>query len=190
MMAWGSLTFSLILIFLAMAVMLLIHSGRLQKRTGMPGGQVIYSDHETWYPNAESLHSSKHRLVGKPDYLVQKINGEIIPVEVKSRLAPKSPLDGHVLQLAAYCMLVEETYGRRPSYGILHYKDRAFAIDYTEKLEQQLLDLLIDMRHDHHAADLDRTHENLHLCAACGFRERCDQAIVTEEPFRQPALLK
>ncbi len=146
MTAWGSLTFSLVLIFLAMAVMLLVHSRQLQKRSGLPAGNIIYSDNETWYPNIEPLHSSEYRLVGKPDYLVQQQSGEIIPVEVKSSRAPQNPWRGHILQLAAYCFLVDEAFGKRPSYGILQYKDRAFAVDYTADLEDKLLELLVEMR--------------------------------------------
>jgi len=176
-MAWGSLTFSLILIFLAMAAMLLIHSRNLHKNSGLPSGEVIYVDNETWYPNSEPLHSSDLRLVGKPDYLVRQRSGEIIPVEVKSSLAPRNPWNGHVLQLAAYCYLVGETYGVRPSYGILQYKDRAFAVDYTNDLEDNLLDLLSEMRHANQTAELDRDHNDARRCASCGFGEKCYQQL-------------
>jgi len=176
-MAWGSLTFSLALLFLAMAVHLIIRSRNLRKDSGLPSGKVIYTDNETWFPNGESLHSSKFRLVGRPDYLVQQRSGEIIPVEVKSRMAPINPWQGHILQLAAYCLLVDETYGRRPSYGIVQYKDRAFAVDYSKELENSLLDLLADMRHDYQVSNLDRDHNDVRRCKSCGFREKCNQTL-------------
>lgn len=178
MMAWGSLTFSLALIFLAIAFMLIIRSRKLHEDSGLPDGKVIYTDNETWYPNTEPLHSAKFRLVGRPDYLVKQRSGEIIPVEVKSRSAPKNAWPGHILQLAAYCLLVTETYGSRPPFGILQYKDRAFAVDYTEDLENSLLDLLYEMREDHQASDLVRDHADARRCHACGFREKCNQALV------------
>ena len=181
MTVWGSFTFSLVLIFLAMAVMLLIHSGKLHRKTGLPDGKVIYTDHETWYRNVETLHSSESRLVGKPDYLVQQRSGEIIPVEVKSRPAPQDPWQSHILQLAAYCLLVDEVFGRRPSYGIIQYKDRAFAVDFTEDLEDNLLELLADMRQDYREIDLDRNHNDDRRCSACGFLKKCNQAIVLNE---------
>jgi hypothetical protein len=37
--------------------------------------------------------------------------------------------------LAAYCLLVEENFGVRSPHGILQYRDRAFAIDYTDDLK-------------------------------------------------------
>lgn len=177
-MAWGSLTFSLVLIFLAMAVMLLVHSGKLHKQSGLPAGKVIYTDDETWYPNVEPLHSAEYRLVGKPDYLVRQRSGDIIPVEVKSRLSPQYPWPSHILQLAAYCFLVNEAYGKRPSYGILQYQDRAFAVDYTEDLEDNLLNLLAEMRQDSQAEELERDHNDARRCAACGFRENCHHELV------------
>jgi CRISPR-associated exonuclease Cas4 len=87
---------------------------------------------------------------GKPDYLVQS-GGSIIPVEVKSGRAPAAPYDSHIFQLAAYCLLVEKTYGKRPPYGIIHYAGRDFAIDYTRQLESALLDWLAEIRRDEFA---------------------------------------
>ena len=55
-------------------------------------------------------------------------------------------LDQQVLHVGR--VLVEKTYGKRPPYGIIHYSDRDFAIDYTPELEFALMDLLADMRRD------------------------------------------
>lgn len=176
-MAWGSLTFSLVAMFLALAVLLFISSGKLRKISGLPDGEIIYTDDETWYPNLKSLHSASLRLVGKPDYLVRQNSGEIIPVEVKSRQAPKTPWPGHIYQLAAYCLLVEESFNTRPSYGIIQYKDRAFAIDFTPELQESILDLLDDMRHDYRAHEINRSHHEPKRCAACGFGQACSQQL-------------
>ena len=176
-MAWGGLTFSLVLIFLAMAVILLFRARGLQEQSGLPAGQVIYTDTGTWFRNDEPLHSSEQRLVGKPDYLVQQENGEIIPVEIKSGKAPNAPWPGHILQLAAYCRLVNEVYGTRPSYGILQYQDQAFTVDYSSEIEEELLCIMEEMRQDHQAADIDRNHDDIQKCSACGLREKCRQRI-------------
>ncbi|NCF67390.1 MAG: Dna2/Cas4 domain-containing protein [Chloroflexi bacterium] len=176
-MAWGGLTFSLVLIFLAMAALLLFRARSLQQQSGLPSGNVIYSDSGTWHPNNEPLLSMEQRLAGKPDYLVEKQNGEIIPVEIKSGQAPHSPWPGHRLQLAAYCWLVEETYGIRPSYGILQYEDQVFDVEYTTGLEEVLLDVMHEMRQDYQATDLDRTHEDAFRCASCGMRSKCRQRL-------------
>ncbi len=177
-MAWSGLTFSLILIFLAMAVILLLRARGLQEKSGLPEGQIIYTDTGTWFRNQDSLHTSELRLVGKPDYLVQHNNGDIIPVEIKSSLAPAEPWPGHVLQLAAYCLLVHDAYGTRPPFGILQYQDQAFTINYSPELEEELLYVLQEMREDFEAADINRSHADAAKCSACGLRQKCVQSLV------------
>jgi CRISPR-associated exonuclease Cas4 len=80
--------------------------------------------------------------------------------------------------LAAYCLLVEKTYGKRPPYGIIHYSNRDFAVDYTSQLESALLDHLADMRRDELRKEVPRSHEDAARCRRCGFRKVCDQSLV------------
>jgi len=167
----------LTLLLLGTAVWLRFRAQTLRQESGLPDGDVIYSDAGTWFPNAEPLVSSNFGLVGKPDYLVQQADGSIVPVEMKSSRAPDEPWEGHVLQLAAYCLLVDEAYGRRPSYGILQYKDKAFVIDYSDELEEDLLDLLTEMRDSQFDGELDRDHNDWNRCARCSVRSACYQRL-------------
>ncbi|MCA9952017.1 MAG: Dna2/Cas4 domain-containing protein [Anaerolineales bacterium] len=176
-MTFNALTISLVFVFLALAILLLFRSRRLHKRSGMPVGKVVYTDTGAWHPNIESLYSRELRLAGRPDYLVRQVNGAIIPVEVKSSRAPEEPWEGHILQLAAYCLLVEEMFGTRPEYGILQYKDHAFAIDYTADLEADLLDLLAEMRAAQNIGEVDRDHSDWRRCARCGLNHKCFQRL-------------
>ena len=160
-----------------MATILLFRARGLQEQSGLPDGQVIYTDAGTWFRNDAPLHSSEHRLVGKPDYLVQQENGEIIPVEIKSGSAPEMPWLGHIMQLAAYCWLVDDVYGTRPSFGILQYRDQAFTIEYSPELEEELLHVLQEMRQDQQANDINRSHDDFAKCSACGLREKCRQRL-------------
>jgi CRISPR-associated exonuclease Cas4 len=177
-MAWGSFTLSLLLIALAAGVLLL--SRRWQKQSGLPDGSVIYSDDGAWFKNGDVLTDPGLRLAGKPDYLVEQADGTIIPVEIKSGRAPRLPYPGHVMQLMAYCRLVDVTYGVRPAHGILQYNDRAFAVDFTATLEQDLLDTLEEMRRDQASADMERSHDDPRRCASCGYREQCEDSLVYE----------
>ncbi|UCG25482.1 MAG: Dna2/Cas4 domain-containing protein, partial [Chloroflexota bacterium] len=102
----------------------------------------------------------------------------IVPVEVKSGYAPREPYDGHVLQLAAYCLLVEEAYGIRPSHGILQYRDSAFAVDFSYELERDLLDLLEVMRDDALSEEVFRDHDDPARCSSCGLLTYCQQSLV------------
>ena len=104
-------------------------------------------------------------------------DGTVIPVEVKSGPAPAKPWAGQVLQLAAYCLLVEVNYAVRPPYGILQYQDRAFAIEYSAELEDDLLDLLDDMRATAGDADVLPSHDQPRRCARCGVRDACDYRL-------------
>jgi CRISPR-associated exonuclease Cas4 len=115
-------------------------------------------------------------LTGRPDYLVER-GGSLIPVEVKSSRVYETPFDEHVYQLAAYCLLVQQVYEKRPPYGILHYPDRTFEIDYTPDLEMGLLDLLAEIRRQERKDEVPRSHESPARCNKCGFRSLCDQRL-------------
>ncbi len=167
----------IVIILFAAILWLFFQSGEMRTSSGVPKGHIIYTDTGTWFPHVEMLAARDVRLVGKPDYLVEEENGAIVPVEVKSGRAPSEPWEGHILQLAAYCLLVEERYGVRPEYGIIQYQDRAFAVDYTDDLEEDLLDLLTDMRQDQFVYDLDRDHNDWRRCQRCGMNQYCEQRL-------------
>jgi CRISPR-associated exonuclease Cas4 len=60
----------------------------------------------------EVLISHRHGLTGKPDYMSRE-GEELIPVERKSRsVSATGAYDGEILQLATYCLLVEERFGK------------------------------------------------------------------------------
>jgi len=166
----------LALILFIFALFFFRKSSVQRKEAGLPGGRIIYTDTHGWGRVEKPLFYPALELTGKPDYLVEQ-NGRIIPVEVKSGRAPESPYDTHIYQLAAYCLLVEKTYDTRPPYGIIHYEDRDFAIDYTPELENSLIDLLVEMKRDEHKRELPRSHEHTARCAKCGYRNTCDQSL-------------
>lgn len=163
-------------ILLAGGLLLLSRARRLHDQTGLPQGRVIYADTGAWDRCERPLFSRRYLLTGKPDYLVDDRRATI-PVEVKSTLSPPAPYRSHVLQLAAYCLLVEEEYGQSPPYGIIKYRDQAYAIEYTDQLRAQLLDVLADMRQDLGADDVCPSHANPNRCRNCGYREGCGEEL-------------
>lgn len=171
----GPIGLGLTLLLLAAAAWLFARSR--EEGSGLPAGKVVYNDMGAWMEQQDALFSAHLGLVGRPDYLVEAPDGGLIPVEVKSRTAPTRPHEAHVLQLAAYCLLVEETYGVRPTHGIIQYRDNAFAIDYTFELEDDLLDLLADMREDMFEDEVDRNHDDRRRCVRCGVKEFCYQRL-------------
>ena len=164
------------LLLFILALIFFRRSSTQRKEAGLPGGRIIYSDTRGWGKVEKPLFYTAMELAGKPDYLVRQ-NGKIIPVEVKSGRAPEAPYDSHIYQLAAYCLLVEKTYHTRPPYGIIHYENRDFAVDYTRELEESLIDLLVEMKRDEHKKDIPRSHEQPGRCAKCGYRKVCEQRL-------------
>ena len=167
----------LALFLFLLALYLFWQSNRQQGQAGLPGGRVIYTDTRAWgAPVEEPLFSRELGLTGKPDYLVQQ-NGQIIPVEVKTGRTPEAPYDSHIYQVAAYCLLVDKIYKKRPPYGIIHYPQRNFAVDFTPALENALLDLLAEIRRDETRAEVNCSHAEPARCVRCGFRKVCEQKL-------------
>ena len=167
---------ALILSLLIIGVLLVLSSRRRLKGLGLPAGRLISLDTSRLKPVTESLYDPILDLTGRPDYLVQQ-GRRHIPVEVKSGRAPKRPHRSHVLQLAAYCHLVETTTGKRPPYGILKYADSAYKLQYTRALQQDLSNILGALRKAQDSSP-DRSHTSPGRCRACGYLSSCDQSLV------------
>jgi CRISPR-associated exonuclease Cas4 len=160
----------------SLGFLLLVRSGALRRQVGLPAGRVIYTDTSAWDRCERPLFSDRYRLTGRPDYLVRTRRG-VVPVEVKSGTAPPQPYLAHILQLAAYCLLVEEQEGRAPPFGILKYREKAFEIDFTPWLRSELLSIIDDIRHDLQVHDVERSHDELARCQGCGYRQQCEQRL-------------
>lgn len=158
----------------ALAWWLARRSARGQERSGLPEGRLVYADTGHWSEVAKPYFSQRYRLTGKPDYLVETDDG-LAPVEVKRSAAPPGgrAFDSHVMQLAAYCLLVEEAHGQSPPHGFIRYADATVQIDWTAALREQLLETLAAMRVSLPARDATRSHNDPARCAACGVRHAC-----------------
>ena len=152
-------------------------ASRQRKAAGLPEGRVVAADMGSWKRLEKPLYDPTTGLTGRPDYVVEQ-GGHWIPVEVKSGWSPPEPHESHVFQLAAYCLLVEHTYGSRPSHGILHYRNRTFEIDYTATLESELIGLLDEIRlQAGKRTAASRSHNEAGRCQHCGYRKACDQKL-------------
>ncbi|MBX3001061.1 MAG: Dna2/Cas4 domain-containing protein [Caldilineaceae bacterium] len=169
------------LLLCLLGIALLIWGRRQRIASGIPSGEVIYSDTGDWQKLEKPLISRRYGLVGRPDYLVrtQEAGKAItIPVEVKSRKRPIIPHASHVLQLMTYCLLVEDQWGARPPYGLLRYADATLCIPYSEELRQQVLEAADAIRSARRSAAIHRQHADPHRCRACGYRSACgDEAL-------------
>ena len=163
-----------------LAVLLLAWAARLRARAGLPSGRIVASDTGAKGGRGERLFSRRYGLSGAPDYLVQTAEG-IVPVELKPARTETEPRQSHLLQLLAYCLLVEETYGKAPTHGVLRYANDSFRVDFNDETRSYLLGVLDEMRA---AADAEgpphRSHDEPHRCRACSYRMDCEESLWPE----------
>ena len=155
-------------------------SVRLRVASGLPEGEVVSTDMGNWRALDKPLVSHRFGLVGKPDYLVRVREGRrevTIPVEVKSRTRPKQPFDSHILQLATYCLLIEDHDKQVPPYGYLRYADATVKIPFTESLRQQVLHTAKAIRQARRAPEVSRSHEDAGRCMGCGYQHKCGEGL-------------
>jgi len=137
-------------------------------------GEAVYWDGGT---DNEVFVSHAHGLTGKPDYIL-KISGYLVPVERKSRhVSVAGPHEGEILQLAAYCLLVEERFRRRVQRGQLQYPNRSFAISFNDQLRSKLLEALRALREADAVGDVPRSHNSPARCRGCGFKAVCKDSL-------------
>ncbi len=168
----------------AVALFLWILLEQQRRRMGMPGGKQVYDDLTPFAKEPQVLFSERYHLSGKPDAIFEDAN-RLVPVEIKSGKAPRQPYPAHVTQLMAYCLLIEAVYERRPSYGLLRYRDKDFKISYTIERENRIKRLIEAALNDADAIhknkeELHRSHNIPRRCMVCGYRERCDEKIEAE----------
>ena len=163
-------------LLLIVGLLLLWYTRRRQRESGLPAGRIIYTDTRAWEPVEEPLYDRRTSLTGRPDYLVEAGN-QIIPVEVKSSRAPEAPYASHIYQLMAYCLLVESAFAVRPDYGILHYRDRTFTMDYTREIESELHAIMKEIRSRDRRNAVNRSHDSAARCRGCGYMSICDQSL-------------
>jgi CRISPR-associated exonuclease Cas4 len=179
-MVAGMLIIVVILILFILAFFLLLRSRsrykwivRERENFGIPQGKITYTDLNK---PAEALFSARLGLVGKPDYIVE-IGNKYIPVEAKSGEA-RRPYRNHVLQLATYCLLIEEMYNQTVPFGILTYSGgQQFRIPFTAVLREDITKTLNGMRMQLASKSVRRNHDVPARCKSCPFRKFCNQRI-------------
>jgi CRISPR-associated exonuclease Cas4 len=169
------------LLLFALAIIILLRNERLYQRhrlvterhrtLGLPAGELVYEDADG---EGMLLFSDQYPLVGKPDYVVKLDDQQLVPVELKlSTQNATAPYSNHILQLASYCLILEDYAECPPTHGILRYADREFIIDYTPSLRKKVIRLLGEMAqcHEQQAPALQK--QRPAKCRACTFQAIC-----------------
>ncbi|MEA2575939.1 MAG: CRISPR-associated exonuclease Cas4 [Chloroflexia bacterium] len=164
------------IILMLLAALALAYSVRLRRESGLPSGDVLQSDTGAGGTPGKPLYSARYGLAGTPDYIVQTSRG-LVPVEVKPGRTENEPHESHLLQVLAYCLLIEETEGKRPTHGLLRYSNNTFQVDYNKETRAYLISVLEEMRHAARMPEVDRNHNSPARCRACGYQPLCDQSL-------------
>ncbi len=175
------LTSGLILLILAGALGILLWNERRTQRSrllmerqralGLPEGQLVYEDADGL---GEPLSSSEYPLVGKPDYVVQLPDGRPVPVELKLNVQnATAPYSNHQVQIAAYCLILEDYFAQPPTHGILRYADREFTIEYTPAMRRKVIRLLGQMALCSEQEPPQLARQRVAKCRVCTFQPVC-----------------
>ncbi|MBV9688262.1 MAG: Dna2/Cas4 domain-containing protein [Ktedonobacteraceae bacterium] len=171
----------LALLLIAVAFLLLLLNERRYQRSrliaerhralGLPTGELVYEDADG---RGETLYSSEYSLVGKPDYIVQLSDGRPVPIEIKPNVQnATAPYPNHAVQIAAYCLILEDYFEQPPTHGILRYADCEFTVDYTPALRKKVIRLLNEMASYTEQRPPPLTKQRAAKCRACAFQPIC-----------------
>lgn len=171
------LLFIVLLLFAALAALLFARAGQLRQSSGLPKGKIVYQDVSGLAQ--KPLFSRRLGLTGKPDYLLQDPRDNLIPVEVKAGYAPRSgqPYESHLLQLAAYFLLVEDVLQRPVPYGLIRYRNQTIQVANTDELRERLMKTLGRMRMLLARGAAQRNHEQAQRCVRCSMAHACDERL-------------
>src|SRR5262249_31202078 len=155
----------------------LVLSQIFRRSGGLPEGEIIYTDADG--EAGEMLISEQYGLCGKPDYLLEGKDDDLIPVEVKSGNAPSNgkPYRSHLMQLAVYFVLVEDVLDSDVLYGLIRYRDRTLRIANTDALRDELFSVIEEMRDAMVVGQAHRSHKQPQRCAGCSMAHACDERL-------------
>lgn len=170
------------LLMLALVLLILIineHRSRRRrliethhKDLGLPAGELVYEDADGL---GEPLTSEQYPLVGKPDYIIKLDDGRMVPVELKLNVYnATTPYSNHMVQIAAYCLILEDYTEVAPTHGILRYADREFTVEYTPALRRKVIRLLNEMQRCNEQQPPSLSRQKAAKCRACAFQPICD----------------
>jgi CRISPR-associated exonuclease Cas4 len=159
--------------FVALGV--LVRASAKSQHGAFDPSEILYTD--TGRSTADLLISERFHLIGRPDYILEE-NGERIPVERKDRMLTHSgPHDSERLQLAAYCLLLEERDGSPVRRGRLQYQNTTLDIMFDEALRRKLLATLAAIQASADLEYIRRSHPSAARCHGCEFRLQCAESL-------------
>jgi CRISPR-associated exonuclease Cas4 len=145
---------------------------RKKKQYRIPDGKITYSDLNV---PAKPLFSKRFRISGKPDYVVKK-NNYYIPIELKSG-SYNQPPKNHLLQLAAYCQILEDTSAAFVPYGIIVYYNSEYKIPFDPRIRFELESVIKKIRGSLKSGKAELNHNDPRKCRGCSMRSYCKDKL-------------
>ena len=161
--------------FLYRAMRALELAAAVRAKYSVGSSQLTYVDSEAEKP--KTFASKRFGLTGRPDAVL--LAGDVhVPVEVKTGRTPRGPLFSHILQVAAYCVLMEDEFGKPPPYGIIRYEGASHEIEYNADLRGLVLGKMEEMRAAlARGGGAHRNHNRPGKCIGCSRREGCPERL-------------
>ena len=126
-------------------------------------------------------------LIGKPDLVMRDTGtGGVSVVDLKSGRAPEKMSPPHMMQLAAYFLLVEKNFPFTAEKGIIRYLDdgnKELCVSNSPELKNMLEERVREIAAAKEAMAsgaapmLTRNHCDGHRCLRCEYKDRCPDAI-------------
>lgn len=169
------------LLLLALALLLMLRNERSsqqalmlaehQRELGLPEGELVYEDADG---QGATLTSDEYPLAGKPDYVVKLPDGRPVPIELKLHVhGVNAPYSNHVVQIAAYCLILENYFEQPPTHGILRYADHEFTVEYTPTMRKKVIRLLSEMERCSEEQPPPLQRQRAAKCRVCTFQAIC-----------------
>ena len=123
------------------------------------------------------------RLTGVIDQVLVK-KEELVPVELKTGSSPKEGIwPGHRIQIAAYVMLLEETFDMSIKKGYIRYldtpeTDNLREVNINPFMREEVTDTRIKVEKLLSSSELPEKEKNEKKCEKCGLREQCFNDIL------------
>jgi CRISPR-associated exonuclease Cas4 len=101
----------------------------------------------------------------------------MIALLIDRLLTHSGPHESERLQLAAYCLLLEEQGGPPVNRGRLQYLNTSLDIPFDEALRRKLLTTLAAIQTSANNAAVRRSHPSPARCRGCAFRMQCTESL-------------
>jgi CRISPR-associated protein Cas4 len=120
------------------------------------------------------IESDLLELKGKIDR-IEKYKDRYIPVEIKTGRAPQEGVwEGHLIQIGAYMLLMEEKYGIKVDTGKVHYLGTGEReVKMNPFLKEEILKIKDEVKNILSSKDLPDFVKNKKKCETCPLREDC-----------------